>query len=51
MDENQRRARRSRRPRGHARIAIEHNLVLLEDDRDFGAIAPVEKRLKLFKAA
>jgi predicted nucleic acid-binding protein len=34
-----------------ARIAIEHDLVLLEDDRDFEAIASVEKRLKLFKVA
>lgn len=31
-----------------ARIALEHDLVLLEDDRDFEAIAAVEKRLRLF---
>ena len=31
-----------------ARIALEHDLVLLEDDRDFDAIAAVEKRLRLF---
>jgi predicted nucleic acid-binding protein len=30
-----------------ARIAVEHDLVLLEDDRDFDAIAAVEKRLTL----
>src|ERR1700693_3767328 len=34
-----------------ARIAIEHNLTLLEDDRDFKAIAAVEDRLKLFERA
>jgi len=33
-----------------ARIALEHDLVLLEDDRDFEAIAQVEKKLKLFEA-
>ena len=33
-----------------ARIALEHDLVLLEDDRDFEAIAEVEKKLKLFEA-
>src|ERR1700686_2485037 len=33
-----------------ARIAIEHDLTLLEDDRDFKAIAAVEKGLKLFQA-
>ena len=31
-----------------ARIALEHDLVLLEDDRDFDSIAKVEKRLRLF---
>ena len=31
-----------------ARIAIEHDLVLLEDDRDFESIASVEGSLKLF---
>ena len=31
-----------------ARIALDHDLVLLEDDRDFEAIAAVEKKLKLF---
>ncbi len=34
-----------------AQIALEHDLVLLEDDRDFEAIASVEKRLKLFEGA
>jgi predicted nucleic acid-binding protein len=33
-----------------ARIALEHDLTLLEDDRDFEAIAAVEKGLKLFQA-
>jgi len=33
-----------------ARIALEHDLLLLEDDRDFEAIATVEKGLKLFNA-
>ena len=33
-----------------ARIAVEHDLHLLEDDRDFEAIATVEKGLKLFNA-
>ena len=33
-----------------ARIALEHDLTLLEDDRDFEAIAAVEKALKLFQA-
>lgn len=33
-----------------ARVALEHGLVLLEDDRDFEAIAAVEKRLRLFAA-
>jgi predicted nucleic acid-binding protein len=32
-----------------ARIALEHDLTLLEDDRDFEAIAAVEKGLKLFE--
>ena len=32
-----------------ARIAVEHDLMLLEDDRDFEAIAFVEKELKLFE--
>jgi predicted nucleic acid-binding protein len=31
-----------------ARIAVEHDLVLLEDDRDFASIAAVEKGLRLF---
>ena len=31
-----------------ARLALEHDLVLLEDDRDFDSIAKVEKRLRLF---
>ena len=31
-----------------ARIAIEHDLALLENDRDFKAIAAVEDRLRLF---
>ena len=34
-----------------ARIALEHDLVLLEDDRDFEAIASVEKGLRLFERA
>jgi predicted nucleic acid-binding protein len=34
-----------------ARIALEHDLLLLEDDRDFKAIASVEKRLRLVAAA
>jgi predicted nucleic acid-binding protein len=33
-----------------ARIAVEHDLMLLEDDRDFEAIAAVEKGLKLFES-
>lgn len=33
-----------------ARIAVEHGLVLLEDDRDFEAIASVERGLRLFEA-
>jgi predicted nucleic acid-binding protein len=33
-----------------AQIALEHDLILLEDDRDFEAIAAVEKKLKLFNA-
>jgi predicted nucleic acid-binding protein len=31
-----------------ARIALEHDLVLLEDDRDFDSIAAVERKLRLF---
>jgi predicted nucleic acid-binding protein len=31
-----------------ARIAVEHDLLLLENDRDFDAIASVEKKLRLF---
>lgn len=33
-----------------ARIAIEHDLLLLEDDRDFEAIAKVDKALRLVRA-
>lgn len=33
-----------------ARIALEHDLILLEDDRDFEAIAAVAKGLRLFEA-
>ena len=33
-----------------ARIAIEHALVLVHDDRDFEAIALVESKLRLFRA-
>lgn len=33
-----------------AQIALEHDLILLEDDRDFEAIAAVEKKLRLFDA-
>lgn len=33
-----------------ARIAIEHGLILLQDDRDFAAIASVEKALHLYAA-
>ena len=32
-----------------ARIAVEHDLMLLEDDRDFEAIAIVEKGLRLLE--
>ncbi len=34
-----------------ARIAVEHDVMLLESDRDFHAIAAVESRLKLFSGA
>ena len=34
-----------------ARIAIEHRVALLHDDRDFEKIARVESRLKLFACA
>ncbi len=34
-----------------ARIALEHRISLLHDDRDFEAIAEVEPRLKLFLLA
>jgi len=33
-----------------ARVAIEHGLILLEDDRDFAAIASVGNELRLFSA-
>lgn len=33
-----------------ARIAVEHGLLLLHDDRDFEAIAAVEKALRLYAA-
>jgi len=31
-----------------ARIAIEHDLVLLQDDRDFAAVASVAPELRLY---
>jgi len=31
-----------------ARLAVEHDLVLLHDDRDYDRIATVEARLRLF---
>ncbi len=34
-----------------ARIAVEHSVRLLHDDRDFDAIASVEPKLKLFAAS
>jgi predicted nucleic acid-binding protein len=34
-----------------AQIALEHDLLLLEDDRDFESIAAVEKGLRLFKTS
>jgi predicted nucleic acid-binding protein len=33
-----------------ARIAVEHDLLLLENDSDFDAIASVERKLRLFAA-
>ena len=33
-----------------ARIAVEHDLFLLHDDRDFDAIASVEKGLRLYQS-
>ena len=34
-----------------ARIAVEHDLLLLEDDRDFESIAVVEKELRLLEVS
>jgi predicted nucleic acid-binding protein len=34
-----------------ARVAVEHGVRLLHEDRDFELIAVVERRLKLFRPA